>query len=63
MKMQKAIKYFGLQTAVAAELGLTRAAVSKWKDAPHYGLVPLRNALRLSRASNGMLEAGLGDYK
>ena len=63
MKLKTAIKHFGTQTRIAAVLGLSDAAVSRWHDEPYYGNVPIKTALRLVRASEGELAIGLKDYE
>lgn len=51
MKSKHAIRHFGTQAAVAAVLGLSRAAVNKWAD-----VVPLESARALEILTGGDLK-------
>lgn len=55
MKKSDVIRYFGSQTAVAAALNISQAAVSRWGDR-----VPEARALRLEKLTNGALQADDG---
>ena len=61
MKIKQAVRHFGTQREIARILGLTEAAVSKWKV--RGTVVPFKAALRLVRASEGELAIGLKDYE
>lgn len=45
-------------TRVAAEIGITRSAVSQWGE-----IVPLAAALQLERITNGKLQVDMSMYK
>ena len=61
MKIKQAVRHFGTQREIARILGLTEAAVSKWKV--RGTVVPFKPAMRLVRASEGELAIGLKDYE
>jgi DNA-binding transcriptional regulator YdaS (Cro superfamily) len=50
MRTQQAIEHFGSPSAIAAALGISRPAVSKWGDT-----VPYASARRLEQLSGGAL--------
>lgn len=50
MKKADAILYFGTRAAIAKELGISRAAVSRWGE-----LIPPAPAALLEKLSNGAL--------
>lgn len=52
MNTQDAVAFFGTKTKIAKLLGISKQAVSRWKDR-----VPLRQALLLEQASYGKLIA------
>jgi len=58
MKKKAAIKHFGSGAAVARELNISRAAVSKWAD-----IVPLRYIWKLQEKSGYKLALRLSDYR
>ena len=62
MKLDKAVSYFGSQSKVAETLGLSKAAVSKWKEREN-GIVPMRHVIKLKELSNGELDLCLDDYR
>jgi DNA-binding transcriptional regulator YdaS (Cro superfamily) len=51
MTLDQAVEYFGTKLRVAAALGVTRQAVSSWREVP-----PLRQ-LQLERMTRGALRA------
>ena len=58
MKKKDAVEYYGSQVAIAVELSITEAAVSKWDE-----FVPIKQALRLNDKSSGELDLRLEDYR
>lgn len=52
MNTSDAVAFFGTKTQIAKLLGISKQAVSRWKDR-----VPLRQALLLEQASYGKLVA------
>lgn len=52
MNTSDAVAFFGTKTKIAKLLGISKQAVSRWKDR-----VPLRQALLLEQASYGKLVA------
>lgn len=57
MKTHDAISHFGNASAVAAAAGISKAAVSQWGE-----LVPIKTAVMLENASQGVLRLHLQDY-
>lgn len=58
MKTQDAVTHFGSKTAVAAALGVSRAAITQWGDQ-----IPLSSALLLERVTGGKLRLNPADYR
>ena len=54
MNTTDAVAFFGTKTKIAQLLGISKQAVSRWKNR-----VPLRQALLLEQASYGKLKAEL----
>ena len=52
MKKAEVIEYFGSQSAVAKQLGISRASVSKWGET-----VPVLRALQIEMVTNQALIA------
>ena len=52
MNTQDAVEFFGSKTKIAKLLGISKQAVSRWKNK-----IPLRQALLLEQASYGKLTA------
>ena len=52
MNTQDAVAFFGTKTQIAKLLGISKQAVSRWKNK-----IPLRQALLLEQASYGKLTA------
>jgi len=59
MKVDQAVEFFGNQSRVAEALGVTRAAVSRWKSD---GQIPLKKAVKLQELSGNQLIVRLQDY-
>lgn len=54
MKIDKVIKYFGSQVAVAQALGVQQPAISNWRTR---GRIPYLQQLRLEHLTDGQLKA------
>lgn len=52
-----AIHYFGTASALAAAVGISKAAVSQWGD-----IVPLATAARIEKLTNGKLRLDVAHY-
>jgi DNA-binding transcriptional regulator YdaS (Cro superfamily) len=57
MKTADAVTYFGSGAALAAAVGISRAAVSQWGE-----LVPLATAARLEKLTDGRLTLDIDTY-
>lgn len=58
MKLAKVLSHFGTRAQVAAALGISRAAVSKWGD-----VVPEGSAYKLESITAGKLRVDPGCYE
>jgi predicted transcriptional regulator len=58
MRKQTALDHFHSQTAIAKALGITKSAVSQWKD-----VIPERMAYRLERATRRKLRVDRSLYE
>ncbi len=58
MKKHTALKHFGTNTAIAAILGITPQAVSKWGEQ-----IPLLSAMKLERVTKRKLKVNLSAYE
>jgi DNA-binding transcriptional regulator YdaS (Cro superfamily) len=57
MLTKDAIHYFGSGAALAAAVGISRAAVSQWSDR-----IPLATAARLEKLTGGALALDIESY-
>ena len=60
MKTQTAIEFFGSAADLARAASVSRQAVTRWIKT---GLVPIRKALDLERATARQLNASVEDYR
>lgn len=60
MKIDAAIKHFQTQSELAKILGLSPSAINRWKE--RGDLVPLKQAIKLNRLTNGEIDLMLADY-
>lgn len=59
MKYDAALKYYKTNAAMARAAGVSKQAITRWKDS---GVVPETSAWRLNAHSRGRLKMNLKDY-